>query len=245
MLSELRLKVAPQRDPGRAQRIVLQNAQADYSQPSWDVAGAIDGNPTTGWALDGQTGKNHVAIFECKTDVGSAAGSLLTFTIAQRFGDGNHELGKFRLSVTTSPRPVRLAALPQNIAKLLSVPAAKRSGAEKAALAAYYRSIDSELARLTQAVARHANDRVNARLHGAGRRLGPDQQPSLFIQSLTAEVSNTEYPVPSTASTSTRARSALANPGIDSLHRRRTNHRRAAGVRSPPTRLAAPDCADI
>ncbi len=167
VLSELKLSIAPTSDPTNAKPVALQNAQADYNQPGWDVSGAIDGEPATGWALADQLGKNHVAVFECKENVGAAGGSLLFFTLDQQFGDGRHELGKFRLSVTTSKRPIRLATLPENIAKLISIPAEKRSDAQKSELGAYYRSLDHEFARLTQAVAQHANDRANARLLGA------------------------------------------------------------------------------
>ncbi|HKD37067.1 MAG TPA: DUF1549 and DUF1553 domain-containing protein [Pirellulales bacterium] len=167
VLNELRLSVAPLSDPTKAALVTLQNAQADYNQPGWDVSGAIDGDLATGWALAEQNGKNHVAVFECKENAGAKGGSLLIFTLDQQFGDGKHELGKFRLSVTTSKRPIRLAALPENIAKVIEIPADKRTEAQKSELASYYRSQDAELTRLTQAMAQHSNDRANARLLGA------------------------------------------------------------------------------
>ena len=166
VLSELRLTIAPIGDPANAKPVTLQKAQADYNQPGWHVSGAIDGDPATGWALAPQTGKNHVAVFECKENIGAAGGSLLIITLDQQFGDGQHELGKFRLSLTTSNRPVSLDGLPANIAALLAIPADKRSDTQKSELAAHYRSLDAELARLSQAVAQHANDRANARLMG-------------------------------------------------------------------------------
>ncbi|HEY2147135.1 MAG TPA: DUF1549 and DUF1553 domain-containing protein, partial [Pirellulales bacterium] len=102
VLNELRLAVAPLGDPTKTSPVTLQNAQADYNQPGWDVSGAIDSDLATGWALAEQSGKNHVAVFETKENVGAAGGCLLFFTLDQQFGDGKHELGKFRLSVTTS-----------------------------------------------------------------------------------------------------------------------------------------------
>ena len=57
--------------------------------------------------------------------------------------------------------------MPENIAKLLATPADKRSEQQKSELTSYYRSLDAEFARLNQAVAKHANDRANARLLGA------------------------------------------------------------------------------
>ncbi len=180
VLNELRVTAAPKGAPAKSQLgepqrasgglpqlVVLEHAQADYSQPGWDVSGAIDGDPATGWALDQQEGRDHVAIFECHDAVGFPGGTLLTFTLEQNFQDGLHELGKFRLSATTAKHPVSLKSLPANIATVLAVPAAKRTPAQQTELANYYRSLDPELARLTAAVAQHANDRVNARLLGA------------------------------------------------------------------------------
>jgi len=48
VLSEFRITAAPASDPSKAVPVVLQNAQADYSQPGWDVTGAIDGDLATG-----------------------------------------------------------------------------------------------------------------------------------------------------------------------------------------------------
>ncbi|HEY2761918.1 MAG TPA: hypothetical protein VGI75_14275, partial [Pirellulales bacterium] len=81
--------------------------------------------------------------------------------------DGHHLLGKFRLSASTSKRPVRLEGESSSVARLLAIPSAKRSAAEQAELTQHFRSLDPELARLQLAVAQHSNDRVNARLLGA------------------------------------------------------------------------------
>ncbi len=167
MLSELKVEWAAKKDAAKPQAIGLTNAQADYNQAGWHVSGAIDGDPATGWALDGAEGKNHVAVFECKEPFGHVGGAVLTFHLDQQFGDGNHELGKFRLSVTNSPRPIQLMGPPENIARILAVPAEKRTPAETNELADYFRSQDAELARLNGAVAQHLNDRSNARLLGA------------------------------------------------------------------------------
>ncbi len=167
VLSEFRVTAAPASDPSKAVPVVLQNAQADFSQQGWNVTGAIDGDLATGWALDKGEGHDHVAIFECHQDVGFSGGTLLTFTLDQQFPEGHHLLGKFRLSASTSKRPIRLQGAPTGFARLLAIPPEKRTAAEKAELMQHFRSLDPELTRLTLAVAQHSNDRVNARLLGA------------------------------------------------------------------------------
>ena len=44
VLNEFHVTAAPVGEPAKGQPVVLQHATADYSQPSWAVAGAIDGN---------------------------------------------------------------------------------------------------------------------------------------------------------------------------------------------------------
>ncbi|HUS38061.1 MAG TPA: DUF1549 and DUF1553 domain-containing protein, partial [Pirellulales bacterium] len=55
--------------PGTGEPLVLQNAQADYSQKNYDVQMAIDDDVSTGWAIRPKTGKKHVIIFETSRDV--------------------------------------------------------------------------------------------------------------------------------------------------------------------------------
>lgn len=82
-------------------------AKADHDQPNFKVAGAIDSNPATGWAISGGTGKALAATFDLAPDVKVPAGAPLTVTIDQQYADGQHAIGKFRLSV------VPKAAAPQ------------------------------------------------------------------------------------------------------------------------------------
>jgi hypothetical protein len=155
VLNEFRVTVGPPGDPIKAKPVVLTKAIADYSQPRWDVAGAIDGNPQTGWAIDPAAGKAHVAIFAIKEPVQVEPGTVLTFALDQQFFGRDHNIGKFRLSVTTAKMPLALGMLPDEIARLLAVPADKRSNEQKSQLAQYHRSLDTELPRLYQELAEH------------------------------------------------------------------------------------------
>ncbi|MCU0983121.1 MAG: hypothetical protein MUF25_28510 [Pirellulaceae bacterium] len=91
-------------------------------------------------------------MFETKDNAGSGPG-LFTVWLDQEFQDNQHTLGRFRISVTTVPRPVTLQGLPQSITDLLAVAADQRTDAQKAELLKFYRSQDSELKSREQAVA--------------------------------------------------------------------------------------------
>lgn len=79
--------------------ITFSAAKADYEQPNFTAAGAIDDKPATGWAISGGIGKEHQATFEIPSNLALLPGAPLTITIDQQYDDGQHAVGKFRLSL--------------------------------------------------------------------------------------------------------------------------------------------------
>ncbi len=167
VLTELRVSAAAKSDPAKTVPVTLQNATADVSQPSFEVVGAIDGNPGTGWAINAFAGKPHSAVFETREDVNFPGGAVLTFALDQQYGDGMHQLGKFRLSVTTSPRPLAGQIPPAAVVAILGIAADQRTAEQKAELAHYFRSLDGKWNDLNQIVANSANLTHDKRLLGA------------------------------------------------------------------------------
>jgi hypothetical protein len=155
VLNTFRVLAAPERAKDKGATLSLHHATADYSQPDWDVSGAIDDNPDSGWAVDGRTGQPHTAIFRLRTPAGSPQGTTLTFTLDQRFPGKDHNLGRFRLAVTTAMGSVPLEGLPDAVSKALAVPSNKRTAQQDAELANYFRSNDPEWRRLSEELTRH------------------------------------------------------------------------------------------
>ncbi len=154
VLNEFKLSWKEAGAAGNPKPLQLFGAVATFSQDQWAVAGAIDNNPATGWAVAPRFGETHTAYFEVK---GGAfpKGAELTFTLEQRFPGGQHNIGKFRLSVTSSPPPLHLAPPPPALAQILAVPADKRTPEQKAQMTQFYQAQDAELARLRAAVAEY------------------------------------------------------------------------------------------
>jgi hypothetical protein len=134
--------------------VPLQNATATYEQTGaannnpygkWAVAAAIDGDAkgkTWGWAIMEKVGQPQTAVFETVSDIAGGENSSLTISLLQNLDNPQHTIGRFRLSVATSPRPVRVnQAPPPNIAAVLAIATDKRNEAQKNELAAHYRSI--------------------------------------------------------------------------------------------------------
>jgi hypothetical protein len=143
VLSEF--KVAATAAGQAAKPVALRKASADFSQDGFPIAHAIDGKGDTGWAILPQVGKAHTAIFETATPIGGAEMTTLTITMEQQSIYFRHQVGKFRLAVTTSPYLGDELALPPAIRAITSITPSKRTDQQKRELAAYYRTIAPSL----------------------------------------------------------------------------------------------------
>jgi hypothetical protein len=148
-LNEIRVEAAPKATPTMKKPVILQNPSADFNQNGWTVAMAIDGNPSTAWGIYPEVGRPHAAVFEFKEPVAFDGGAALTFTLQQNHG-GGHLIGRVRLAVTTTPRPLVSTVLPDAITKILAIPVDKRTDMQKAELArlALREKLEAKLAAL-------------------------------------------------------------------------------------------------
>jgi hypothetical protein len=160
-LSDLRLTISPSSggrkppDP-KPTGVKLRNPRATFEQKGLPIAAAIDNNPTSGWAVDPQFGKDHAAVFETESAIGFEGGSVLTFTL-QFKTNGGHQIGRPRLSITTAKSPVALTApgMPAGMRSVLDTPADKRTPAQKTALLQWFRTIDPGWRKLNEAAQEH------------------------------------------------------------------------------------------
>ena len=176
MYTAIRLEVLPDdklpsKGPGRAPHgnfvltrlsarvdaeVAFVAARADFSQDKCDVNLALNDNAGDFWAVVPQTGKRHVAVFDAKQPFGADSGTSLTLTLDQTYPNGApHNIGKFRVWVTSVRLPAPLEGLPEGVAAALAVVKEQRTDEQRKTIADYYRTIDGELAKLTKAIADH------------------------------------------------------------------------------------------
>jgi len=110
VLNEIVVTAAPKGAPEQAKLVKLIHAEADVSQPGFEVEKAIDGRADTGWAVHREGGKlnaPHTATFRFEQPVGFPEGTSLVVRLEQQYGQ-QHTLGRVRLSVANDdpPRPV-------------------------------------------------------------------------------------------------------------------------------------------
>jgi Protein of unknown function (DUF1549)/Protein of unknown function (DUF1553)/Bacterial Ig-like domain (group 2) len=152
VLHEFTVQAAPADKATELKPVALHKAVADFSQEGWAIAGAIDNKPATGWAVLPQVGKAHSALFEVKDAIKNEKGTTFSVTFSMQFGQ-KHTIGKFRVSATSDKQPKLGDGVPENIRKLLAIPAEKRTDAQKAELRNQHRSKDAEYVRLAATVA--------------------------------------------------------------------------------------------
>jgi hypothetical protein len=80
--------------------------------------------------------------------------------------DDTHLLGKFRIAVTGSPRPLKLQSIPGDLAALLAIPAADRNDEQRAALLEKYRATDKKWQELQATFSKTKELLKNERLIG-------------------------------------------------------------------------------
>lgn len=118
VLSEFSVTAAPAGDPAKQTPLKIQSVRVDYTQAGWSAEAMLDGNPKTGWAI-AEPGPNntfpvkrrgddlsHHAVFELAEPLVLTGDTVLTFTLAQTSEVKQHNVGRFKLSVTTDAPPV-------------------------------------------------------------------------------------------------------------------------------------------
>ncbi|MFN0020360.1 MAG: PSD1 and planctomycete cytochrome C domain-containing protein [Pirellulaceae bacterium] len=133
---------------GDVKPVKLSAAEADYSQPTFPIANAIDDKTNTGWAVSGhEKAANHGAVFTFAAPITGGPGTNIVVKLQHQSTFAQHNIGRFRLSLTTVAKPsLSEAGLPADIAEIVKADTAGRNDAQKQKLAAYYRGIAPELA---------------------------------------------------------------------------------------------------
>ncbi len=143
-------------------KLKLSNATATFEQPSHKAASAIDGKNAgkeNGWAVLGNAGREASAYFELEQTIDKPA--EVTVLMRQIYGT-NHTLGKFRLSATVAPRPVRApnVALPAEILAILKVAPGERNADQTKKLGTHFRASAPELKAIRESIALTEKDSV-------------------------------------------------------------------------------------
>ena len=107
VLSELRVSAQPlgadPEDAAAWSAVTLAAAEADHSQPQFDVGLTLDGDDATGWALGPEEFQPHTARFSAGAPFGFAGGTRVRVELAFTSGYQQHLFDRFRLSASDDP----------------------------------------------------------------------------------------------------------------------------------------------
>ena len=97
-------------------------ATASFAKKKFEIGKAIDGDPQSGWSIDGGQGRNHEAVFNLGAPLQDSGEFTIKILCERYFAAG---LGKFRISATTDTRGAQAREMPPEVASLLRVPDAE------------------------------------------------------------------------------------------------------------------------
>lgn len=104
---------------------------------------SIDGDPQTGWNINGGQGRPHYAVFRLAEPLDRADEIRLDLLFERYYAAG---LGRFRVWVTTDPSPAAARDLPTDLEAALLKPEADRTSDERARLLRRFLATAPELA---------------------------------------------------------------------------------------------------
>jgi hypothetical protein len=105
---------------------------------------AIDGDPQTGWSIQGGQGRAHSAVFTFATPLGEAKELHVQMLFERYYSAG---LGRFRISATTDTRPAVARDMPADVEQALLLPEEKRTPEQKQRLLQQFLMTTPELAK--------------------------------------------------------------------------------------------------
>jgi hypothetical protein len=140
-------------------QIEFNETSADFSQKDFPIANAVIDNPRAGWAIHPEVGKRHFAVFELAEPI-RKVGTRLTVVLDFQSQFPQHQLGRFRLSVTKTTNAHSSQELPAAVVAALANPRERRTDQQKTELRNFFRAkvapekvkqLNEELTRLQQA----------------------------------------------------------------------------------------------
>jgi hypothetical protein len=104
-LSRIHVFAGPADESQPMTEISLIKPQASFEQNGLPVAAALDDDDKSGWAVDGQIGKDQWALFEFGQPVSFTNGTKYKIVLEFKV-NGKHAIGKPRIALTTSSIPI-------------------------------------------------------------------------------------------------------------------------------------------
>lgn len=147
VLSGIEIAAGP--NAGDLAPVAISRAQADYEQEGFPVAAAFDGDPATGWAVDGHIAPgDHRALFAFATPIEAGPERVIAVTLRFESEHAAHAIGLFRVGFTGAGVPALppLPGVDDDTLDLILAAPESRTPEQAETLGAHYRAIAPALA---------------------------------------------------------------------------------------------------
>jgi hypothetical protein len=129
--------------------VAFAQATQSFASGNSTASKAIDGDPQTGWSINGGQGRAHHAIIRLKAPLASA-GELKVQMVFERYYAAG--LGRFRLAVTNAEKPPGAIDFPIELEPLLRTAVEKLTPEQRRQLLHQFLRMAPELAKARQAI---------------------------------------------------------------------------------------------
>ena len=155
VLTELEVATVNRANVAEQAAIALTGGLSDFNQDSFSAEQTIDGRKDDqgGWAINGSNEFAHWIVAQAKQPIALDDTKSLVVRLHQVHNAEKHRLGRFRISFTTHKAEKLSLGLAEPYRAATSVPADKRSDADKQLLTSYFESIDPAIKADRQALA--------------------------------------------------------------------------------------------
>jgi hypothetical protein len=171
---------------GDGRELRFSKAQADHSQPKFEVGGAIDNLADSGWAINGspEGGPNHnrTAWFVLPAALEVEQDHALTFNLQHHKGQRPYNIGRLRLSISSEEWVD--APSEHQLAKLVTIPHDKRGPAQRKRIDEAFLHYDKKLGPIFAELERvsRERDQLNSRVASTMVMHELDQPRSTHLQ---------------------------------------------------------------
>jgi hypothetical protein len=131
--------------------VKLSGASQSFGTPAKN---ALDGNPQTGWSVNGGQGRPHAAVFNLAEPLDPAGELALSMVFERYYAAG---LGRFRVWATSDSRKAE-ARVPPPVEEALLVPGPSRTAAQRELILKHFTATAPELASAREEITKLRNE---------------------------------------------------------------------------------------
>ncbi|PHS03315.1 MAG: hypothetical protein COA78_18335 [Blastopirellula sp.] len=144
---ELREIDADENGKRKTKQLAFSSAKASFSQTGWDVAGALDDTPKSGWAIAPKFNESHWAVFILDEPLNVPENMEIVVSLAHEYG-GARAIGNLKISAITGNYDAD--SIPGDIVKAAKKPTEKWSKQDRKKLLDYCVAQDKVTKKLKQ-----------------------------------------------------------------------------------------------